>query len=69
MINPLGDVLADSGYVHRDADAWALPLRAAVALADTRSPPGGDAGKLIVRDAASERAPQGGRQDGTLRAR
>ncbi len=29
MINPLGDVLADSGYVHRDADAWALPLRAA----------------------------------------
>ncbi len=26
---PLGDVLADSGYAHRDADAWALPLRAA----------------------------------------
>jgi len=26
---PLGDVLADSGYSHRDADAWALPLRAA----------------------------------------
>ena len=25
----LGDVLADSGYAHRDADAWALPLRAA----------------------------------------
>jgi len=25
---PLGDVLADSGYAHRDADAWALPLRA-----------------------------------------
>jgi hypothetical protein len=24
---PLGDVLADSGYAHRDADAWALPLR------------------------------------------
>jgi hypothetical protein len=23
----LGDVLADSGYAHRDADAWALPLR------------------------------------------
>jgi len=21
-----GDVLADSGYVHRAADAWALPL-------------------------------------------
>jgi hypothetical protein len=26
---PLGDVLADSGYAHRDADAWALPLRRA----------------------------------------
>ena len=26
---PLGDVLADSGYAHRDADAWALPLRQA----------------------------------------
>ncbi len=26
---PPGDVLADSGYAHRDADAWALPLRAA----------------------------------------
>jgi hypothetical protein len=26
---PLGDMLADSGYAHRDADAWALPLRAA----------------------------------------
>jgi len=25
----LGDVLADSGYAHRDADAWAIPLRAA----------------------------------------
>jgi DMSO reductase family type II enzyme heme b subunit len=25
----LADVLADSGYAHRDADAWALPLRAA----------------------------------------
>jgi hypothetical protein len=25
----LGDVLDDSGYAHRDADAWALPLRAA----------------------------------------
>ncbi len=24
-----GDILADSGYAHRDADAWALPLRAA----------------------------------------
>jgi hypothetical protein len=25
----LGDLLGDSGYAHRDADAWALPLRAA----------------------------------------
>jgi len=25
----LGDILGDSGYAHRDADAWALPLRAA----------------------------------------
>ena len=26
---PLGDILDDSGYAHRDASAWALPLRAA----------------------------------------
>jgi len=26
---PLGDVLDDSGYAHRDAAAWAIPLRAA----------------------------------------
>jgi len=25
----LGDITADSGYAHRDADAWAMPLRAA----------------------------------------
>jgi hypothetical protein len=25
----LGDILSDSGYAHRDADAWAIPLRAA----------------------------------------
>jgi len=25
----LGDILADSGYAHRDASAWAIPLRAA----------------------------------------
>jgi hypothetical protein len=25
----LGDILDDSGYAHRDADAWALPLRGA----------------------------------------
>jgi hypothetical protein len=26
---PLGDILADSGYAHRDAGAWAIPLRLA----------------------------------------
>jgi hypothetical protein len=26
---PLGDILADCGYAHRDAAAWAIPLRAA----------------------------------------
>jgi hypothetical protein len=26
---PLGDILADSGYAHRDAGAWAVPLRGA----------------------------------------
>jgi hypothetical protein len=26
---PLGDILADSGYAHRDASAWAIPLRGA----------------------------------------
>jgi len=26
---PPGDILADSGYAHRDATAWAIPLRAA----------------------------------------
>jgi hypothetical protein len=25
---PLGDILSDSGYAYRDADAWALPMRA-----------------------------------------
>ena len=25
---PLGDILDDSGYAHRDAGAWAIPLRA-----------------------------------------
>jgi hypothetical protein len=28
----LGDILSDSGYAHRDADAWAIPLRAAGAV-------------------------------------
>ena len=35
----LGDILADSGYSHRDAGAWALPLRAAGAAADLRPAP------------------------------
>ena len=26
---PLGDILADSGYAHRDAEAWAIPLSGA----------------------------------------
>jgi hypothetical protein len=26
---PLGDVISDSGYAHRDAAAWAIPLRQA----------------------------------------
>ena len=26
---PLGDILADSGYAHRDAEGWAIPLRQA----------------------------------------
>jgi hypothetical protein len=26
---PLGDILGDSGYAHRDAGAWALPIRQA----------------------------------------
>jgi hypothetical protein len=26
---PLGDLLTDSGYAHRDADAWAIPMRRA----------------------------------------
>ena len=30
---PLGDILDDSGYAHRDAGAWAIPLRAAGAPA------------------------------------
>ena len=30
---PLGDILDDSGYAHRDAAAWALPLRQAGAAA------------------------------------
>jgi hypothetical protein len=43
---PLGDILAGSGYSHRDADAWALPLRAS--------------GAQLVRDLhPSDRGPKG----------
>src|ERR1035438_3442950 len=51
---PLGDILADSGYAHRDADAWALPLRQAGAqlICDLhphdRGPQGTHAGAIIT---------------------
>jgi hypothetical protein len=38
---PPGDILADSGYAHRDAEAWAIPLRGAGAqLIQDLHPPG-----------------------------
>ena len=43
---PLGDILADSGYAHRDADAWAIPLR--------------QAGAQLIQDLhPSDRGPRG----------
>ncbi len=43
---PLGDLLADSGYAHRDAGAWAIPLR--------------QAGAQLVQDLhPSDRGPRG----------
>ena len=43
---PLGDILADSGYAHRDAGAWAIPLR--------------QAGAQLVQDLhPHDRGPQG----------
>jgi len=43
---PLGDILADSGYAHRDAGAWAIPLR--------------QAGAQLVQDLhPSDRGPKG----------
>jgi hypothetical protein len=51
---PLGDVLADSGYAHRDATAWAIPLRAAGAQLiqdlhpSDRGPQGTHAGAIIA---------------------
>ena len=50
----LGDILADSGYAHRDAGAWAIPLRAAGAqlIQDLhphdRGPQGTHAGAIIA---------------------
>ena len=51
---PLGDILADSGYAHRDAAAWAIPLRQAGAqlIQDLhphdRGPRGTHAGAIIA---------------------
>jgi len=46
---PLGDILDDSGYAHRDAEAWAIPLR--------------QAGAQLVQDLhPSDRGPQGTHQ-------
>jgi hypothetical protein len=43
---PLGDILADSGYAHRDAAAWAIPLR-------------GSGAQLIQDLHPSDRGPRG----------
>jgi hypothetical protein len=51
---PLGDILDDSGYAHRDATAWALPLRTAGAALvqdlhpHDRGPKGTHAGPVIA---------------------
>ena len=43
---PLGDILADSGYAHREAAAWAVPLR--------------QAGAQLIQDLhPTDRGPQG----------
>ena len=43
---PLGDILADSGYAHRDAEGWAIPLR--------------QAGAQLIQDLhPSDRGPRG----------
>jgi hypothetical protein len=50
----LGDILSDSGYAHRDADAWAIPLRAAGAALvqdlhpNDRGPKGTHHGAIIA---------------------
>src|SRR6266852_1402586 len=44
-----GDILADSGYAHRDAEAWAIPLR--------------QAGAQLIQDLhPHDRGPQGTHQ-------
>jgi hypothetical protein len=59
---PLGDILDDSGYAHRDADAWALPLRAAGAqlIQDLhphdRSPKGTHQGAIISNGTSTAQA-------------
>jgi hypothetical protein len=51
---PLGDILDDSGYAHRDAAAWAIPLRAAGAALvqdlhpNDRGPKGTHHGAIIA---------------------
>jgi hypothetical protein len=51
---PLGDILDDSGYAHRDAGAWAVPLRAAGAALvqdlhpNDRGPKGTHHGAIIA---------------------
>jgi hypothetical protein len=51
---PLGGILADSGYAHRTAAGWAIPLRAAGAALicdlhpDDRGPKGTHAGAIIA---------------------
>ncbi len=50
---PLGDIIDDSGYAHRDADAWAIPLR--------------NAGAQLVQDLhPSDRGPKGTHQGAVI---
>ena len=53
VLIPLGDILADSGYAHRTAEGWAIPLRAVGAALiqdlhpDDRGPHGTHAGAIF----------------------
>jgi len=50
---PPGDILADSGYAHRDAGAWAIPLR--------------QAGAQLIQDLhPSDRGPRGTHEGATI---